>query len=347
MSEQKWTGVPDVSGGLKTVFSEDVGPLWCLWRWWTGDDSEASRLLDDGHLLGFAGGDLPAATQEADLAGFLDNPGVVGGEMQIEEFRWRCRAPAGAFFGDAFLDGLVGGKPGGARDVVGVVPVDLGRKQLVCLRPVTDRLDGEKGGQAFLPEAELALDLAFGLGVFGNKVADAEATQGALELGERVGVASLAGLVAEEAQAVGVEVVREAVGEENFPDMGEVGEGGFGFNEGRPDDETGGIVDGQGEDLEFLSGPPLVWGTVVLEEISIAFALPSAARFGAAFERFVQQLGHVLFNLIADVGGGAFEGETAVEFVGQEAEVGGSARGEGDAQEGFRFIRPRGSMIAS
>jgi hypothetical protein len=84
-----------------------------------------------------------------------------------------------------------------------------------------------------------------------------------------------------------------------------------------------------------------------LEQIAIALALPSAAGFWAAFERFMQQFGHVFSDMTADVGGGAFEGEPAVEFVGQEAEVWGSACGEGDAQEGFRFIRPRGSVIAS
>ena len=89
--------------------------------------------LDDGHLLGFTGGDLPAATQEADLPGFLDNPGVVGREMQIEELRWWCRALAGASFRDAFLDGLEGRKPGDKGDVVGVVPVDFDRQQLVGL----------------------------------------------------------------------------------------------------------------------------------------------------------------------------------------------------------------------
>jgi hypothetical protein len=130
---------------------------------------------------------------------------------------------------------------------------------------------------------------------------DAQAAEGALELGECVAVPSFAGLMSEEAQAIGVEVVRKAVGEENFSNMGEVGEGGFGFDEGRADDKTGGVVDGKGEDLELFPGPPLVWGTVVLEKIAIALALPSAARFGAAFEGFVQQLGHVLFHLIADV----------------------------------------------
>jgi hypothetical protein len=148
-------------------------------------------------------------------------------------------------------------------------------------------------------------------------------------------------------EAVGVEVVRKAVGEEDFPDMSEVGEGGFGLDKAGPDDEAGGVVDGQGEDLKLFSGPPLVRGTVVLEKIAIALALPSAAGFGAAFERLLQQLGEVLADITADVGDGAFEGEAAEEFVGEEAEVGGCARVEGGAQECLRFIRPRGRVIAS
>jgi hypothetical protein len=61
----------------------------------------------------------------------------------------------------------------------------------------------------------------------------------------------------------------------------------------------------------------------------------------------MQQLGHVRPDMIADVGGRAFEGEPAEKFVGQKTEVGGLAGGEGDAQEGIRFIRPRGAVIAS
>jgi hypothetical protein len=148
--------------------------------------------LDDGHLLGVAGRDLPAATQKADLSGFLNDPGVVGSEMQIEEFWWRCRTPAGACFGDALLDCFLGREPGGARDVVFVVPVDLGREQLVGLLPVDDRLHREKGGKTFLPKTELALDLALRLRIFGNQMADAETAKGTLELGEGVGVAGFA-----------------------------------------------------------------------------------------------------------------------------------------------------------
>lgn len=123
MTEQKWTVVPDFEGGLKTVIGEDGGPLRFLGSGRAGDDSEASGLLDDGHLLAFAGGNFPTPTQETDLSGFLDDSGVVSGEMQIEECGWRCWAPAGACFQDAFLDGLLGPELGAAGDVV---PVDLG-----------------------------------------------------------------------------------------------------------------------------------------------------------------------------------------------------------------------------
>lgn len=92
-------------------------------------------------------------------------------------------------------------------------------------------------------------------------MADTEAAEGALELGEGIGVSSLAGFVTEEAQSVGVEVVRKTVGEKNFPNMGKVGEGGFGLDKARPYDKTGGVVDDQGKDLEFFPRPPLVWKT--------------------------------------------------------------------------------------
>jgi hypothetical protein len=83
------------------------------------------------------------------------------------------------------------------------------------------------------------------------------------------------------------------------------------------------------------------------EEIAIAFALPSAAGFGAAFEGFLQELWHVVEDMAADIGGGAFEAEAAGEFVGQKAEIGGFAGGEGDAQEGLRLLRPRLGVITT
>lgn len=137
------------------------------------------------------------------------------------------------------------------------------------------------------------------------------------------------------------------MGEENLPDMGEMGEDGFGFNEGHSDNRTGCIIDGKGEALVFLSGLPLMWRAVVLEKVAIALVLPSAAGFGAAFDRFVQQCAYVLEDIVADIGDEAFEGEPAVEFVSQEAEVGRSASGESGAHAGLSFVRPSSSVVAS
>ena len=39
-TEQKWTGVLDLEGGLKTVFSEDIGPLR------TAPDGESSEKFE-------------------------------------------------------------------------------------------------------------------------------------------------------------------------------------------------------------------------------------------------------------------------------------------------------------
>jgi len=106
--------------------------------------------------------------------------------------------------------------------------------------------------------------------------------------------------------------------------MGEAGKGGFGFDEARADDEAGGVVDGEGEDLELLARPPLVRGAIVLEEIAVAFALPSAAGLGTAFERFTEQFGHVLVNMASDVGGGAFEGESSEILSARKLKLAGS-----------------------
>ena len=77
----------------------------------------------------------------------------------------------------AFLDRLERRKPGGAGDMVFMVPVDLGRQQLAGLHPVSDLLHGEKGGETFLTESKLTLDLAFGLGIFGNKTGSGKVFQ--------------------------------------------------------------------------------------------------------------------------------------------------------------------------
>ena len=310
-----------------------------------GDDAKSVGLLDDGDGLRIGRRDVPALAQKADLPRFLDRARMVDGKMQVEELRVGRRTPAGRGVRDAVLDGLVGGHAGAAGDVVGVVPGDLGGEQFVGLLAGGHSLDTEEGGQAFLPKAELTLDLALGLGVPGDEVADTEATEGALELGEGVGISGLARFVAEEAQSVGVEVVGQAVGKEDFPDVGEVGEGGFRLDEASSDDVACGVVDGHGEDLEALGGPPLVRGAVVLEKVAITLALPSAAGFWPAPQRFAQQVGEMLADVGPDVGGRTAESEAPREFVGKECEIGFGSGGQRVAQEGDGLGRPWGSAV--
>lgn len=51
--------------------------------------------------------------------------------------------------------------------------------------------------------------------------------------------------------------------------------------------------------------------------------------------------------MVADIGSGAFEGESAEEFIGQKTEVGGFSGVEGIAQKGLCLLRPCRGMIAS
>ena len=127
--------------------------------------------------------------------------------MQLEKALHRGGPPAGKAIALVLFDCLPGCQAGGPADVILFIPGDLRGQQLVCLGMVADSFEAEKGGKAFLPEVKLPLDLAFGLRVFGDEVTHSEASQGSLKLGQGVGVAGFARLVAEEAEAIGIEVV--------------------------------------------------------------------------------------------------------------------------------------------
>jgi len=163
--------------------------------------------------------------------------------MQFEQaFHWGG-PPAGKAIMLVLFDGLARCQAGGPADVVLFIPVDLRGQQLICLGMVADSLEAEKGGKTLLPEVELPLDLPLGLRIFGDEVAHSEASQGSLKLGQGVGVAGLAGLVAEEAEAIGIEVVGQSVGLEYLSDVIEVGEGGFGLDKACSDNAARGVID--------------------------------------------------------------------------------------------------------
>jgi hypothetical protein len=198
-----------------------------------------------------------------------------------------------------------------------------------------------------LPEVKLTLDLAFGLRVFGDEMTHSETSQGSLKLGQGVGVAGFARLVTEEAQAVGIEVVGQSVDLKNPSDVLEVGEGGFGFDKACSDDAAGGVVNGEGEDLEAAAGPPLMGRAVMLEEVSVSFALPSSSRFWSACEWFPEEVRHVFEDVVSNVGNRAREGEAALDFISDKAVVGFFVDLENLFDEGSDFGWPWHLMISA
>lgn len=311
-----------------------------------GDDPEPVGMLDEGDSVHFGRSDVPTLSKEADLRGLLDSSGMMDGEVEVEDCRSgaghqlpcprRCSSPPLGWASCRWC-GTHGGR--GARR--------SGREQFVGLLAVADTFHAEKSGKALLPEAEAELDLALGLGIGGDEVAHAGAAEGALELGEGVGVSGLGRFMAEEAQPAGIEDVGQAEVEEDRPDMGEVGEGDLRLDEAGANHAAGGVINGHGEDLEVLAGPPLVRRVVALEEVAVALALPPAVGFGVAPKWFAQQLREVFASMAADVGGGAAEPEAPGKLIGEEGEVGLLAVGQRGAQECDGLRRPWSTVVAS
>ena len=136
-----------------------------------------------------------------------------------------------------------------------VVPEDLGLEQGVGVFGVGDFFVGQEADEAFLEGAEAAFDFAFGGGVWGNAVGDAQGGERALELG--VGVEAVrGGAMAEEREAVGVEAGGRAVGVEGRTQVREMVPGGVAAHEGAGDDFAGVIVEGEQEHRVMVGGPP-------------------------------------------------------------------------------------------
>ena len=204
---------------------------------------------------------------------------------------------------------------------------------------------GEKGDEAFLEGAEAAFDLAFGLGRGCDEVGDAEGAEGALELAARVEVV-VGGAGAEEAQAVGVDGLGDAVALEGLAEVLEVGPGGVARDESPSDVAACGVVESEEEGLFLWAGPPLVNGAVVLPEFSESGAAEAAVGAGFWLGRW-EKVGQVGFDVGFDAGAGAFEAVEAQEFVGDELEVAGGLEGDEFAQEGDGGFGPRAVLVAA
>lgn len=124
---------------------------------------------------------------------------------------------------------------------------------------------GEEGHQPFLHRSKAALDLALGLRAGGDQMGDAQCGEGALEL--RTGIAVIRHrIVAEEAEAVGIDHHGQAVLEQEAAKMLEMIPGGVGGDKDRAQEFSRMIVNGQEQGLLGLGWPPLVDGRIVLPQ---------------------------------------------------------------------------------
>ena len=83
----------------------------------------------------------------------------------------------------------------------------------------------------------------------------------------RTGIAVIGhGIMAKEAQTVGIDDHGQAVLDKEAAKMLEMIPGGVGGDEDRAEQFTGVIINGQQEGLLVLGGPPLVAGGIVLPE---------------------------------------------------------------------------------
>jgi len=169
----------------------------------------------DGGSLGWGNG--PTAAQEVDLVVGIDPAAQVERQMQVQQSGWRARTNGRALFGQGLVPSGIGAKAGGAANsavLVGDLAIQYGLGGWV----ISDVFVSQERYQAQLQSSKAAFDLAFGLWAGGNQMGDAQGGEGALEL--RTGIPIVRhGIMAKEAQAIGVDDQRQVVLEKEAAEM--------------------------------------------------------------------------------------------------------------------------------
>jgi len=174
---------------------------------------------------------------------------------------------------------------------------------------------------------------------------DTQGGEGTLELRTRVTVIGH-GIMAKEAQAVGVHNHRQAVSEKETAKMLEMIPSGVSGDKDRAQEFAGMIIDGQQQGLLFIGGPPLVDGGIVLPQFIDVGAFPTPPGFGTRFG---------LADEVRKVGSGksghrlsmALESEAGCQLVGDQLEVGRLLERNELLEEGDGFRRPVRPMVAA
>jgi len=207
---------------------------------------------------------VPTAAQEVDLAVGVDAAFQMEGQMQVQQGGRRAGTRGRALLCQGFLPGGIGAEAGGAANG-GILALNLADEHDLCGGIAADFFISQDCHQAFLQGSKAAFDLAFGLRAGSDQMGYPQSGEGALELGAGIAVIGH-GIVAKEAEAVGVHDHRQAVLKKESAKMLEMIPSGVGGDKDSAQEFAGMIIDGQQQGLLFMGGPPLVDGGIVLPE---------------------------------------------------------------------------------
>lgn len=314
-----------------------------MWRF--SDGPKLSEwVVDQSDGGSFGGSDVPALAQKVDLVIGVDPSFQMERQMEVQQGCRRTRTRHGALFCLGLCPSRIRAEAGGAANG-GVLALHLSVEHDLCGGIVANFFIGQDRPQAFLQGAKPAFDLAFGLRAGSDQMGHSQSGEGALELGTGIPVIGH-GIMAKEAEAVGVDDQRQVVLEKEAAKMLKMIPSGVGGDKDCAQEFAGMIIDGQQEGLFFMGGPPLVDGGIVLPEFINAGAFPAAPGFGPRFE-----LADEIREMDSGEGGHrlamALEAEAGFQFVGHQLEIGRFLEGEELLEEGAGFRWPVGPMVAA
>jgi len=231
---------------------------------------------------------VPALAKKVDLVVGVDPSFQVESQMEVQKGGGRTGTRDGAPFCQGFLPGRIGAQAGGAADG-GILALNLSVEHDLCGGIAADFFIGQDCHQAFLQGSKAAFDLAFGLRAGCDQMSYPQSGEGALEL--RTGITVIGhGIMAKEAEPVGVYDHRQAVPEKETAKMLEMIPSGVGGDKDGAQEFAGMIIHGQQQGLLFMGGPPLVDGGIVLPQFIDARAFPAPAGSGPRF-RLADEIG--------------------------------------------------------
>ena len=288
----------------------------------------------DGGSLGWRNG--PAAAQKVDLVVGIDPAAQMERQMQVQQGGGRTRPDGRALLRQGFGPSGIGTQAGGAADG-GILVGDLAIQDDLGGGVIADVFISQERHQALLQGAKAAFDLAFGLRAGRDQMGHAQGGEGALEL--RTGIPVIGhGIMAKEAQAVGIDDQRQGVLEKEPAKMLEMIPRRVGGDKDRAQEFSRMIIHGQQQGLFGVVWPPLVDGGIVLPEFAQPGAFPAAAGFGA-WGWLADEVG----EMGADKGGDRLsmplETEAAGQFIGHQLKVGRFLQRDKSFEElaGFRW----------